>query len=204
MRMIRLLTTFILVLFVTSAYSASKNVLVLGDSLSAEYGLIRGTGWVPLLEQRLKTENIDASIINASISGETTGGGRARLPALLKQHQPMVVVIELGANDGMRGFPLTELETNLRAMINASKNAKATVLLVGMELPPNYGRQYTERFIGLYKKLSNEMEVPLVPFLLEGFADQPNFFQSDHIHPTAQAQPTMLNNIWPKLKPLLK
>lgn len=203
MRMIRLLATFIFVLFATSAYSASKTVLVLGDSLSAEYGLVRGTGWVPLLEQRLKSEKIDAPVINASISGETTGGGRARLPALLEQHQPMVVVIELGANDGMRGLPLTELETNLRAMINASRNAKAKVLLVGMQLPPNYGRQYTEKFIGLYERLSNEMGVPLVPFLLEGFADQPQFFQSDRIHPTVQAQPIMLTNIWPKLKPLL-
>lgn len=203
MRMIRLLAAFILVLFATSAYSASKNVLVLGDSLSAEYGIVRGTGWVPLLELRLKSQKINATIINASISGETTGGGRARLPALLDQHQPMVVIIELGANDGMRGLPLTEAETNLRAMINASKNAKAKVLLVGMQLPPNYGKQYTEKFSSLYKRLSDELGIPLVPFLLEGFADQPQLFQADRIHPSSQAQPMILNNIWPKLKPLL-
>lgn len=197
------MAAFTLILFATSAYSASKTVLVLGDSLSAEYGIVRGNGWVPLLEKRLKAEKIDASIVNASISGETTGGGRARLPALLEQHQPDVVVIELGANDGLRGLPLTAAEANLRAMINASRNAKAKVLLVGMQMPPNYGREYTEKFIGLFTSIARETGTPLVPFLLQGIADQPHMFQSDRIHPLAEAQPILLNNIWPLLKPLL-
>lgn len=203
MRMLQLMAAFTLILFATSAYSASKTVLVLGDSLSAEYGIVRGNGWVPLLEKRLKAEKIDASIVNASISGETTGGGRARLPALLEQHQPDVVVIELGANDGLRGLPLTAAEANLRAMINASRNAKAKVLLVGMQMPPNYGREYTEKFIGLFTSIARETGTPLVPFLLQGIADQPHMFQSDRIHPLAEAQPILLNNIWPLLKPLL-
>lgn len=203
MRMLRQMAAFTLFLFATTAYSASKTVLVLGDSLSAEYGLARGSGWVPLLEQRLKAERIEAYIVNASISGETTGGGRARLPALLEQHQPDVVVIELGANDGMRGLPLRAAEANLRSMITASRNAKAKVLLVGMQLPPNYGREYTEKFIALFTNLARSTGTPLVPFLLNGFADQPQMFQSDRIHPAAEAQPIMLENIWPFLRPLL-
>jgi acyl-CoA thioesterase I len=203
MRMLRQMAAFTLFLFATTAYSASKTVLVLGDSLSAEYGLARGSGWVPLLEQRLKAERIEASIVNASISGETTGGGRARLPALLDQHQPDVVVIELGANDGLRGLPLSAAEANLRSMITTSRNAKAKVLLVGMQLPPNYGREYTERFIALFSNLARSTGTPLVPFLLSGIADQPHMFQSDRIHPAAEAQPIMLNNIWPLLRPLL-
>lgn len=192
-----------LVFFTTCAYSASKTVLVLGDSLSAEYGIARGAGWVTLLEQRLKAERIDANIINASISGETTSGGKARLPALLGQHRPSIVVIELGANDGLRGLALAAAEANLRAMIEESQKAKAKVLLVGMQIPPNYGREYADRFSGLFQKLSRETKVPLVPFLLEGIASKPQLFQSDRIHPLAEAQPIMLNNIWSHLKPLL-
>ncbi|HYC43691.1 MAG TPA: arylesterase [Noviherbaspirillum sp.] len=192
-----------LVLFATSAYSASKTVLVLGDSLSAEYGIARGAGWVTLLEQRIKAEQIDASIVNASISGETTSGGKARLSELLGQHRPSIVVIELGGNDGLRGLPLSAAEANLRAMIQESQKAKAKVLLVGMQIPPNYGRDYAERFSGLYQKLSKEAKVPLVPFLLEGVASRPQLFQADRIHPLAEAQPIMLDNIWPHLKPLL-
>lgn len=178
-------------------------MLVLGDSLSAEYGLARGTGWVPLLEKRLSEERINASIINASISGETTSGGKARLPVLLEQHRPSVVVIELGGNDGLRGLPLSSVEKNFRDMITETKNAGAQVLLVGMQIPPNYGREYTEKFSGLYSKLSKETKVPLVPFLLEGVASKPELFQSDRIHPVAQAQPIMLDNIWPQLRRLL-
>lgn len=192
-----------LVFFATTAYSASKTVLVLGDSLSAEYGIARGAGWVTLLEQRLKAEQIDASIINASISGETTSGGKARLGELLGQHRPSIVVIELGGNDGLRGLPLSAAEANLRTMIQESQKAKAKVLLVGMQIPPNYGREYAERFSGLYQKLSKEAKVPLVPFLLEGVASRPQLFQADRIHPLAEAQPIMLDNIWPHLKPLL-
>lgn len=202
-RLSRLLVAWTLIVFAASAYSASKTVLVLGDSLSAEYGIARGSGWVTLLENRLKEQKIDATIINASISGETTSGGKVRLPALLEQHRPSVVIIELGGNDGLRGLPLSAAESNLRAMISDAQKAKAKVLLVGMQIPPNYGREYTEKFFSLYSKLSREAKIPLVPFLLEGVASQPQLFQADRIHPAAEAQPIMLNNIWPQLKALL-
>ncbi len=187
-----------------SAYSAPKTVLVLGDSLSAEYGLSRGTGWVALLEQKLKQEKIDAKIVNASISGETTSGGRTRLPALLSQHRPDVVVIELGANDGLRGQPVAAAEANLRAMIEQSQKNSARVLLVGMRMPPNYGRTYTENFFGMYKKLSSKYKAPLVPFMLEGVADKPALFQADRLHPNATAHPIILANIWPTFQKLVK
>lgn len=185
------------------AHSASKNLLVLGDSLSAEYGIARGTGWVPLLEKRLAEEKIQASVINASISGETTSGGRSRLPALLEKNRPSIVIIELGANDALRGLPIEATEDNLRAMIRAAKKAQASVLLVGMQIPPNYGADYAKRFAGVYPKLAKEFKLPLVPFLFEGVVDKPELFQSDRIHPTAQAQPIMLNTVWTQLKPML-
>lgn len=187
----------------TSAYSASKTVLVLGDSLSAEYGLMRGTGWVTLLQNRLQAEKIDAAIVNASISGETTSGGATRLPALLKKHRPDFVIIELGANDGLRGLSFASVQKNLQAMINAAKAANARVLLIGMKLPPNYGPDYAEKFSSLFVRLARENKVALVPFFLEGFANRPDMFQGDRIHPTADAQPIMLDNVWPTLKPLL-
>jgi acyl-CoA thioesterase I len=201
--MLRAIAAFTLVLLATSAYSASKTVLVLGDSLSAEYGIARGAGWVTLLEKRLREEKIDVTIINASISGETTSGGKVRLPTLLDQHRPSVVVIELGGNDGLRGLPLASAEANLRAMIAEAQKAKAKVLLVGMRIPPNYGRDYTEKFVALYSKLSRDAKIPLVPFLLEGVASEAQMFQPDRIHPVEEAQPIMLNNIWPHLKTLL-
>lgn len=187
-----------------SAYSAPKTVLVVGDSLSAEYGIARGAGWVALLEQKLKAEKIDAKVVNASISGETTSGGRARLPALLGQHRPDIVVIELGANDGLRGLPVPSAEANLREMIKQSQAKQARVLLVGMRMPPNYGRAYTERFFNMFKALSQETNAPLVPFMLEGVADKPALFQQDRLHPTAQAHPIILNNIWPQFSSLIK
>jgi acyl-CoA thioesterase-1 len=187
-----------------SAYSAPKTVLVLGDSLSAEYGLARGTGWVSLLEQKLKAEKIDATIVNASISGETTSGGRTRLPALLNQHHPNIVVIELGANDGLRGLPVASAEDNLRNMVSLAKNNQAKVLLVGMRMPPNYGRAYTERFAGMYKELSTQLKAPLVPFMLEGVAQDPAMFQADRLHPLATAHPIILANIWPQFSALIK
>lgn len=193
----------IVMVFSTAAYSASKTVLVLGDSLSAEYGLVRGTGWVPLLRQKIQDENIKANIVNASISGETTSGGRARLRGLLNQHKPDIVVIELGGNDGLRGLPLKAMESNLRDMIEASRKASAKVLLVGMQIPPNYGRAYTEKFSSLYGELAKEYRIPRAPFFLEGIATNPELFQADGIHPASNAQPIMLNNIWPHLKPLL-
>lgn len=201
--MLRLFAALTFILFAANAYSASKTVLVLGDSLSAEYGIARGVGWVALLEKRLQAENINARVVNASISGETTSGGRTRLPSLLEQHRPSLVVIELGGNDGLRGLPLSAAESNLRAMIDMSKKAKSRVLLVGMQIPPNYGRAYTNRFFTMYEKLAQDMKVSLVPFLLEGVANQPQLFQADRIHPQADAHPIMLDNIWPRLKPLL-
>ncbi|WP_269748348.1 arylesterase [Noviherbaspirillum autotrophicum] len=193
-----------LALMTNWAYSASKTVLVLGDSLAAEYGLARGSGWAALLEKRLNAEKLDTRIINASISGETTSGGKARLPALLEQHRPAIVIIELGANDGLRGLPVASAKANLRTMIAAVRKAHAQPLLVGMQIPPNYGRQYTERFSSMYKELSGELDVPLVPFLLDGVADNPQLFQADRLHPLAEAQPIILDNIWPHLKPLLR
>jgi acyl-CoA thioesterase I len=187
-----------------SAYSAPKTVLVVGDSLSAEYGIARGAGWVALMEARLKAQRIDARVVNASISGDTTSGGRARLPALLQQHKPNVVVLELGANDGLRGLPVAAAEDNLRAMIGLAQQNKAKVLLVGMQMPPNYGRAYTERFAGMYRNLATQQKVALVPFMLDGVAQDIANFQADRMHPLAAAHPTILNNIWPQLAPLIK
>lgn len=194
----------VLALFATSAHSASKTVLVLGDSLSAEYGLARASGWVNLLEQRLQKEKIDATVVNASISGETTSGGRARLPALLKQHRPDIVLIELGANDALRGLPLDATASNLQALIALAQKAQARTLLLGMQIPPNYGRDYATRFSALYARLAKETHSALVPFFLQGIADQPQLFQADRLHPTAEAQPALLDNVWPQLKPLLR
>jgi acyl-CoA thioesterase-1 len=187
-----------------NAYSAPKTVLVVGDSLSAEYGIARGAGWVALLEQKMKSEKIDARVVNASISGETTSGGKARLPALLGQHKPDLVVIELGANDGLRGLPVPSAEANLRAMIAAAQAQKARVLLVGMRMPPNYGRAYTERFFGMFQTVATSTKSPLVPFMLEGVADKPALFQQDRLHPTAKAHPIILNNIWPTFEKMVK
>lgn len=187
-----------------NAYSAPKTVLVLGDSLSAEYGLARGAGWVALLDNKLKAEKIDAKVVNASISGETTAGGRARFPALLAQHRPDVVLIELGANDGLRGQPVAAAEANLRSMIELATKNKARVMLLGMRMPPNYGRDYTERFFSMYKSLSTQYKAPLVPFILEGVADQPKLFQADRLHPSAEAHPLILANIWPTFATMMK
>ena len=187
-----------------SAYSAPKTVLVVGDSLSAEYGIARGAGWVSLLEQKLKAEKVEARVVNASISGETTSGGRARLPALLGQHRPDIVVIELGANDGLRGLPVSSAEATLRAMGAMARDKTAKVLLVGMRMPPNYGRAYTEKFFDMFKKVSAETRSPLVPFMLEGVADKPAMFQQDRLHPLADAHPIILSNIWPQFASLIK
>jgi acyl-CoA thioesterase I len=187
-----------------SAYSAPKTVLVLGDSLSAEYGLARGAGWVALAEKKLKDEKIDAVLVNASVSGETTSGGRTRLPALLAKYKPALVVIELGANDGLRGLPVKAAEANLRAMTEAAAKAGAKVMLVGMRIPPNYGRDYSEQFFAMYGALSKEFNAPLVPFMLDGVADKTQLFQPDRLHPLAQAHPTILANIWPVLQKTIK
>ena len=186
------------------AHSAPKTVLVLGDSLSAEYGLARGAGWVALMENRLKTDRIDSRIVNASISGETTSGGRTRLPALLTEHKPAMVIIELGANDGLRGLPVPAAEANLRAMVSMAQQEKAKVVLVGMRMPPNYGRAYTDSFFAMYKRVAADMKTALVPFMLEGIAEKPELFQADRLHPAAQAHPTILKHIYPTLLPLFK
>jgi acyl-CoA thioesterase-1 len=190
-----------------SAPAASENrpvILVLGDSLSAEYGLPRGTGWVNLLSERLRASGADYTVVNSSISGETTSGGRTRLPQLLKQHRPAIVVLELGANDGLRGLPLATMHDNLTAMIDASRAYGARVLLVGLRVPPNYGRDYSERFHATFSALAKSQRVALVPFLLDGFAEGLDLFQADRIHPNERAQPVMVNNVWPHLQPLLK
>jgi acyl-CoA thioesterase-1 len=184
-----------------------RKILVVGDSLSAEYGISRGTGWVALLEQRLAREKSDASVVNASISGDTTSGGLARLPALLREHRPDLVIIELGGNDALRGLPLDVARANLTEMARLSSAAGAKVVIVGMQLPPNYGRAYGERFASLFAEVARSEKAALVPFLLKGVADGPRaeaMFQPDRIHPLASAQPAMLDNVWPVLAPLLK
>ncbi len=193
--------------FNPAAAQGPRPLLVLGDSLSAEYGLQRGQGWVALLEARLAKEKLAVKVVNASISGDTTSGGRARLPALLKQHQPGVVVIELGGNDALRGLPLKSTQDNLTAMASAAKAAGAKVLIAGMAVPPNYGRQYGQDFINLFGTVARAQGAALVPFLLAGVADGADadaMFQPDRIHPRAEAHPRMLDNVWPVLLPLLK
>jgi len=186
--------------------AAPPVILVVGDSLSAEYGLKRGTGWVALLEQRLAGEKIAARVVNASISGDTTSGGRSRLPALLAQHKPTHVVLELGGNDALRGLPLAGTEDNLLQMTKAAQAAGAQVLLVGIQVPPNYGSDYTRRFEAIFAKVATATKAPVVPFLLKGIAVGPDaavLFQADRIHPTAAAQPRMLDNVWPALRKML-
>jgi acyl-CoA thioesterase-1 len=188
----------------TAVTAASKpSIVVLGDSISAEYGLPRDTGWVALLRTKLAQERFDYSVANSSISGDTTSGGLARLPAALNRLKPKLVIVELGANDALRGVPLATTEANLRTIIDKSQAINAKVLLVGMYVPPNYGPDYSQKFHGVYEKLAKEKHVPLVPFLLAGIENKPEMFQADQIHPTPQAQPLLLNNVWPILKPLL-
>lgn len=201
--LISLLGAFIF-LFTLPAYSASKTILVLGDSLSAEYGLERGTGWVPLLEKHLKNIKSPYSVINASISGDTTSSGYSRLPQLLKQHQPTVIIIELGSNDALRGLQLSMTKTNLSNIVNLSKTSGAKVLLVGMQIPPNYGKTYADAFKQIYPDIAKNANTALVPFLMDHIAGDLNWFQQDRIHPNEKAQPTLLNNVLPHLMPLLK
>ena len=181
-------------------------ILILGDSLSAEYGLKRGSGWVALLTQRLQRERIAARVVNASISGETTSGGRTRLGALLQQHRPTVLVIELGANDALRGLPLRSSRENLSTMVAAAQAQGAQVVLVGMQMPPNYGKRYSEDFARLFQEVAKAQKCAWVPFFLKGVADRPDardWFQHDGIHPLEKAHPIMLDNVWDALKPLL-
>lgn len=179
-------------------------VLVVGDSLSAAHNIPAASGWVNLLQQRVKQQiTPPPAIINASISGETTAGALTRLPGLLEKHRPSVVVIELGGNDALRGLTPAQLRGNLEKMIVASQKAGAKVLLLGIDVPPNYGAGYRQRLAAAYRALATQYKVPLLPFLLEGVALQPGLMQADGLHPTAQAQPKVLDNVWPLLKPLL-
>lgn len=182
----------------------ANTVLVWGDSLSAGYGLQIQQAWPSLLEKRIADTKLPHKVVNASISGETTSGGRSRLPAALQAHKPAVVVIELGANDGLRGLPPKLMAANLQAMIDASRQAGAKVLLVGMRMPPNYGPDYTSSFENAFKDLARSNKVRLVPFMMEGFADKRQLFQQDGIHPVADAQPIILDTIWRELAPLLR
>ena len=188
---------------VAQANKGPRTLLVLGDSLSAEYGLARGSGWVALLDQQLQHDKLAVTVVNASISGDTTAGGRSRLPALLAQHKPSHVVIELGGNDALRGLPLDMTRANLLAMTQAAKAAGSKVLLVGMQLPPNYGARYSADFAALFSSVAKAEGTALVPFLLAGVADAPDAdkqFQSDRIHPLASAHPRMLATVWAVMK----
>ncbi|HEV3009755.1 MAG TPA: arylesterase [Burkholderiales bacterium] len=176
---------------------------MVGDSLSAAYGIPRNRGWVALLEERLKRERPDYSVVNASISGETSGGGRVRLNKLLDRYQPSVMILELGANDGLRGLPAAEVRANLAVMIREAQANRARVLLVGMKMPPNYGEEYTRSFDAVFSELASTHRTGFVPFLLEDFAGKPDFFLPDRIHPTEAAQPLMLERVWRALRPLL-
>ncbi len=191
-------------LLLASASAFAGTVLVWGDSLSAGYGLRPQQAWPALLEKKIADARLPHKVINASISGETTAGGRSRLPAALQTHRPSLVVIELGANDGLRGLPIAAMSTNLQAMIDASRQAGAKVLLIGMRMPPNYGPDYTTRFEKTFQDLARANKLRLVPFMMEGFADQRAYFQQDGIHPVADAQPLILDTIWRELKPLLR
>jgi acyl-CoA thioesterase I len=181
------------------AFGSQPVILVFGDSLSAEYGLKRGTGWVSLLQDRLKEQGFPHRIVNASISGETTAGGAARLSGVLKKHQPDLVILELGGNDGLRGLPVAQTRTNLRNMATLANKNGAQTLIVGIRVPPNYGPDYARQFDRLFESVAQELNVPVVPFLLEGIAENPQMFQADGIHPNEKAQPKMLNHVWSAL-----
>jgi acyl-CoA thioesterase-1 len=182
-----------------AANPADPVILVFGDSLSAEYGLRRGSGWVGILQERLRREGLAHRIMNASISGETTAGGLARLPAALGKQRPMLVILQLGANDGLRGLSIAQTRRNLQSMIELITGAGAAVVLVGMRIPPNYGADYTRQFDGLFADIARTRNLPLVPFLLEGIADNPQMFQADTIHPNEKAQSRLFDNVWPVL-----
>jgi acyl-CoA thioesterase-1 len=182
-------------------------VLVVGDSLSAEYGISRGSGWVALMERRLRKLQAAASVVNASISGDTSSGGRTRMPALLAEHKPTHVIVELGSNDALRGLPLSMTRDNLASMLRAARTAGAQVLLVGMRMPPNYGRSYTQEFEAMFQSLAKAEGAALVPFMLAGVADAPDaasLFQDDRMHPNARAHAIIVDNVWPVLRTQLK
>ncbi len=193
----------VLFLLATTAVRAADTVLIFGDSLSAGYGIALDAAWPKLLQARLQEQGFNAEVVNASISGETTAGGRGRLAALLTQYRPRVLILELGGNDGLRGLPLRTIEANLKTMIEQARGAGAKVLVTGMKLPPNYG-PYANAFSKIYPPLARGDDVVVVPFLLEGVGDNAELMQADGIHPRAEAQPRIVENIWPKLVPLLR
>jgi acyl-CoA thioesterase-1 len=186
-----------------TAQSGSSTLLVVGDSISAGYGLARGEGWVDLLAGRLADQGYHERVVNASISGDTTAGGRARLAALLREHRPSIVIIELGGNDALRGGNLQATRENLDAMVAAAQAVRAKVLIVGMKVPPNYGPAYARTFDAIFTDVAKARGVPVVPYVFAGFGEDLTQFQSDRIHPTAAAQPRILDNVWPALRPLL-
>jgi acyl-CoA thioesterase I len=196
------LLLFLLLWLPLPGFSAAT-ILVLGDSLSAAHGIDQKLGWVTLLDERLHRQCAACQVINASISGETTAGGRSRIASLLTRHHPEILVVELGGNDGLRGLPLTEMYNNLDHIITTALDSHVKVLLIGMRLPPNYGPAYTRNFHSVYQRLADKHHLAWVPFLMAGFGDQRNLFQADGIHPVAAAQGIMLDNVWPILQPLL-
>lgn len=200
--MARCIVILFTIMFVQS--SSASTLLIWGDSLSAAYGIPQETAWPRLLDQKLQREGYRYQIVNASISGETSSGGLARLPAALSEHKPAIVIIELGANDGLRGLPIAAMRNNLDAMIRASQGAGAKVMLIGMRMPPNFGPIYTTKFQEIYGTLAKERKTALLPFMMEGFALREDLFQNDNLHPTSAAQTLILQNVWPALKPLLK
>jgi acyl-CoA thioesterase-1 len=203
-RAVSTLLLFMVLWLPAIAPAADKSILVLGDSLSAAYGIPRDRGWVALLAERLKRERANYIVVNASISGDTSGGGRARLAPLLDKHRPAIVILELGGNDGLRGMPLGQLRANLDAIINDAQAIGARVLLVGMKVPPNYGEVYAQGFESVFRELARARRTAFVPFLLDDFAEKPDLFQPDRIHPTAEAQPLMMERVSKALQPLLK
>jgi acyl-CoA thioesterase-1 len=192
-----------LALLLITQQAAAQTLLVVGDSISAGLGLDTSQGWVNLLDKRLKEQGFDYQVVNASISGDTTAGGLARLPALLSEQKPKLVVIELGGNDGLRGMAPAQLQQNLNAMVEQSQRAGAKVILLGMRLPPNYGPRYTDAFAKVFDSVASEQKIALVPFFLEGVGGVQDMMQADGIHPAVAAQPKLLDNVWPTLKPLL-
>ncbi|MBG6287644.1 MULTISPECIES: arylesterase [Pseudomonas] len=192
-----------LALLLITQQAAAQTLLVVGDSISAGLGLDTSLGWVSLLDKRLKEQGFDYQVVNASISGDTTAGGLARLPALLSEQKPKLVVIELGGNDGLRGMAPAQLQQNLASMVDQSRQAGAKVILLGMRLPPNYGQRYTDAFAKVFDSVASEQKIPLVPFFLEGVGGVQGMMQADGIHPAVAAQPKLLDNVWPTLKPLL-
>ena len=200
----RLLALFVLIVASAAAHAEAPVILVFGDSISAGYGLARvEQGWVELLKTRLKQQGYGYQVVNASVSGETTAGGLARLPRALELHHPGIVILELGGNDGLRALPIAQMRANLTRMATLAEAAGAKVLLLGMRMPPNYGPQYTEQFAMVFSDLAREKKMPLVPFLLTDIALSTTLLQGDDIHPNALGQPVLLENVWPQLKPLL-